>query len=249
VIGTPAQLHEKEGNVMKSKYLNLALAICLAFGSLSIASPASAQTTVFPPEWFWNEPAVPSIFDVVAFGLQDYPPPEWNCVWDFGDGTTSETQCWFVQYKQYTADGDYTVSVQVTNENAETTSITQTVSVRTHDVAITRFTVPQSAKAGQTRQLTVYVRNTRYPEKVQVELYKNDMVWIGTLTQNILPRSAYRTTAFNFSYTFTPDDARIGKVTFKAQTFIIDICDVTVEECDDWRVDNYVTALPTRVSR
>ena len=235
---------------MKTKYLNLSLVFCLVLGSLLTAYPVNAQTTEWPPVDFWNEPGVPSIFDSVSFGLYDFPPLKWKCLWNFGDGTTYN-ECWVNQAKQFKTDGDYTVNVQVTNEHGKTVPVSRVVSVRTHDVAIIKFTVPQSASAGQTRQLVVNVRNTRYPEKVQVELYKNDMVWVGTLIQDVPPRSANRTTAFNFSYTFTAEDARNGKVTFRAMAFILsnDVCDSNFEECDDWRVDNYVTALPTRVSR
>ena len=245
---------------MKTKYLNLGLVFCLVLGSLLTAYPTYAKSTESPltegepPEWpingFWNDPEVPSIFDSITFGLYGYASAEWSCAWNFGDGTTS-TDCFVYASKRYDADGDYTVSVRVTNTLGEVSSTSRVVSVRTHDVAITKFTAPQSASAGQTRQLGVNVRNTRYPEKVQVELYKNDMVWVGTLIQDVPPRSANRTTAFNFSYTFTAEDARNGKVTFRAMAFILsnDVCDSNFEECDDWRVDNYVTALPTRVSR
>ena len=238
---------------MKTKYLNLSLVFCLVLGSLLTAYPVNAQTTQWPPVDFWNEPGVPSIFDSVSFGLYDYPPSSWTCLWNFGDGSTYK-ECWVNASQQYKADGDYTVNVQVTNANGETVSLSRVISIRTHDVAITKFTAPQSAKAGQTRQIVVNVRNSRYPENVQVELYKstpNGDAWVGSLSQLVPVRSANRTTAFNFSYTFTAEDARNGKVTFRAMAFILsnDVCDSNFEECDDWRVDNYVTALPTRVSR
>jgi len=229
---------------MKTKYLNLVLALILVVGSLLTAYPVSAQTTQWPPTSFWNEPQIPSIFDGISFGLYDYPPPEWKCQWDFGDGTTYD-ECWVNASKHYANDGDYTVSVQVTNELGWITSVSRVVSVRTHDVAITRFTVPQSASAGQTRQITVYISNKRYQERVQVELYKNEIGYppLGTLIQDVPPRTANRTTAFTFTYTFTKEDARIGKVTFSAMAFILE------NGGDDWQVDNTAIALPTRVSR
>jgi len=228
---------------MKTKYLKLGLIFCLVLGFMLTTRPVNAEgePPAFPPESFWNDPADPSIFEFVTFGLYGYAPPEWVCVWNFGDGTASN-EC-FVQSKKYQQDGDYTVQVQVTNEFGETASTSRIVSVRTHDVAITRFIVPQSARASQTRQLTVYVKNTRYPERVQVELYKNDMQWVGTQIQEIPPRSGNRTTAFSFNYTFTAEDARVGKVTFRAMAFILS------NWGDDWAVDNDVIALPTRVSR
>jgi PKD repeat protein len=227
---------------MKINSFNLGLVICLVIGSLLTAYPASAQATQWPPADFWNYPYDPSVFDKLSFGLYDYPPPEWKCVWNFGDGTTYD-QCWVDQAKQYSADGDYTVSVAVTNELGETVTATRVLAIRTHDVAITRFTAPQSASVGQTRQIVVNVRNTRYPERVQVELYKNDMVWIGTLIQDIPARPANRTTSFSFNYTFTAEDAHNGKVTFRALAFIPD------NGGDDWQVDNDVIDLPTRVAR
>jgi len=229
---------------MKTKYLNLGMVFCLVMAFLLHAYPAQAQTTEWPPDSFWNEPADPSIFDSISFGLYGFPPPEWKCLWNFGDGTTYN-ECWVNQYKQYKQDGDYTVNLQVIN-SGESVSISRVISVRTHDVSIAKFTVPQSASMGQTRQLSVSVRNTRYLEVVQVELYKitaNGLVWVGTLIQTVPVRSGNRTTTFNFSYTFTAEDARVGKVTFKAMAYLLN----DVREA--WPADNEVIALPTRVSR
>ena len=210
-----------------------------------IASPAKAQITLWPPTDFWNFPYDPSIYNSLSFGLYDYPPAEWTCHWDFGDGTTYD-ECWVNQSKHYAKDGDYTVNVLVTNEFGEIVSASRVIFIRTHDVAITKFTAPQSAKAGQTRQLVVNLRNHRYPENVEVYLYKgtsNEDVLIGSLTHLVPVRQANRTTAFNFNYTFTAEDARIGKVTFKA-------CAIFPNGLRDaWPADNFATALPTRVSR
>jgi hypothetical protein len=230
---------------MKTKCLNLGLVFFLVLVPLLIVSPVKADVTPWPVDNFWNEPAEPSIYDAVSFGLYEYPPFSWVCHWDFGDGSTYD-ECWVNAAKQFTKDGDYTVSVVVTNDTGEVSSASRTVSVRTHEVAITKFTVPQTAKAGQTRQLAVSVRNTRYPERVQVELYKivnnNEYVWIGTTIQSVPVRSGNRTTTFNFSYTFTAEDALVGKTTFKAMAFILDAREA-------WPADNEAISLPTRVTR
>lgn len=230
---------------MKSKILYLVVVVSLVLVSALSARQAKADFAPWPPEGFWNDPNDPSIFDEVAFGLDGYAPPEWNCEWDFGDGTANRfTQCWNVQYKYYDQDGDYSVAVLATNETGETTWLGRIVSIRTHDVSISRFTIPQSAKAGQTRQIAVNVQNTRYPENVQVELYKvmpGGLVWVGTLIQSVPVRTGNRTTTFNFSYTFTPEDARIGKATFKALAFILDAR-------DGWPVDNEAISLGTKVN-
>jgi hypothetical protein len=229
---------------MKIKTLHLGLVFCLIMGSLLTSYPAKAYIGWPPdPRGFWNEPAIPSIFDEVAFGLYDFPPPEWNCEWDFGDGTPNRfTQCWEVQYKQYNQDGDYSVAVLITSENGDLAWFGRTVSVRTHDVAITKFTVPQSASAGQTRQIVVNVRNSRYPERVQVDLYKNGDILVGSLIQEVPVRPANRTTAFSFSYTFTKEDARNGKVTFRAVAIPLDAREA-------WWADNEAIASPTRLAR
>jgi len=50
------------------------------------------------------------------------------------------------------------------------------------------------------------------------------------------------TTEFAFSYTFTADDARVGKVTFKAVANILGARDALP-------ADNEAIAAPTKVSR
>ncbi len=84
---------------------------------------------------------------------------------------------------------------------------------------------PNAAASGQTRTITVGVNSKRYPENVMVQLLKSrpgsscysyGYECVGSLTQSVPVRSANRTTDFNFSYTFTSDDAGVGKVTFKA---------------------------------
>jgi hypothetical protein len=223
-------------------------------GSLLSVYPSYAQNTYdeyppcpFPldPPFFWNDPADPSIFDQITFGLDGcITPDDWVCEWNFGDGSTGGT-CFF-EDKQYAADGDYTVNVKITVPGYDPQTLTRVVSVRTHDVSITKFTVPESARAGQTRQIIVYVRNNRYPEYVEVMLFKNPSsgeTYIGTLQQSVPVRPGNRTTAFRFSYTFTEEDASIGKVTFKAIATPMDGIR------DAWTADNEAISLPTRVFR
>ena len=119
-------------------------------------------------------------------------------------------------------------------------STTQILHVRTHDVAISKLSVPQSAASGQTRSITVGVTDSRYPENVQVQLFKNDAL-VGTLTQQVPVRGANRTTSFSFNYTFTSDDAALGKVTFRAVATIAGPRDALPS-------DNTAIALPTKVT-
>jgi hypothetical protein len=94
------------------------------------------------------------------------------------------------------------------------------VHVSTHDVAVAKFTIPTSAGAGQTRSVTVGISDKRYPETVQVQLLKSNSAGgfdqVGTSTQSIPVQMGKATTPFVFSYTFTQDDAAVGKVTFEA---------------------------------
>ena len=96
--------------------------------------------------------------------------------------------------------------------------------MRTHDVAITTFGVPQTARANQTKTINVDVKNNRYSEDVQVTLYKGlpggGEQAIGSLTL-FVPARTNRATTFKFSYTYTSADATIGKATFRAAAAIV----------------------------
>jgi hypothetical protein len=87
----------------------------------------------------------------------------------------------------------------------------------------------------------VGLSNIRYPDNVTVQLFRNDTI-VGTLTQQVPVRSGGRTTSFNFNYTFTSDDAVLGKITFKAVATIVNARDALPS-------DNTAVALPTRVTR
>jgi hypothetical protein len=192
-------------------------------------------------------PSDPNTFDTVYFNNYSWDPANAgisSVAWDFGDGTTA-TDPWSPSHR-YARDGDYTAKLTVTTPDGRTASTSRTVSVKTHDVAITKFTVPQSASAGQTRQIVVGLNNKRYVEEVQVVLYKSmpggGWQWIASSQQTVPIRPANRTTDFSFNYTFTKDDAAIGKVTFRAVATIINARDALPN-------DNEAIASPTKVSR
>lgn len=199
-----------------------------------------------PEVYFYVYPYDPSVFDTVWFDNWSYDPAGIGFesqVWDFGDGNTSTD--WSTSH-QYTADGDYTVQLTVTTYDGRSASTSQTVQVRTHDVAITKFAVPGAAKAGQTRTIVVGLNSKRYVEEVEVQLFKSVpgggvWQWVGSLVQEVPVRPANRTTDFKFSYTFTPDDANIGKVTFRAMANLYDARDALP-------ADNEAIAPPTKVN-
>lgn len=212
------------------------------------------ELAVTPPPslWAYIWPSDPSTFDVVNFSgsVSSAGGMALTSVsWDFGDGTTSTD---LYTMHQYAADGIYPAVLTVVAADGQTGSTTLDVRVRTLDVAITKFSVPQSAKAGQTRQLSVGLVNNRVEEYVRVELYKSvpagggyweqgSFVLVGQLTQFVPVRSANRTTEFGFNYTFTPEDAAIGKVTFKAIAYMVEGRDVLPG-------DNEAIADPTKVN-
>ena len=89
------------------------------------------------------------------------------------------------------------------------------------------------------------VNNTRYPEQVQVELYKSTAwgwEWVGSLQMYVPVRPSNRTTSFEFSYTFTDQDALLGRINFRAVANIINARDALP-------VNNEAISLPTKVAK
>jgi hypothetical protein len=216
--------------------------------------PFHLEVAPSPVANFGYTPSDPNIFDIVTFDNYSWDPVNTNFdlmtrVWDFGDGTTltvipPTNEPWSPSHK-YVKDGDYTVKLTVTTPDGRTASTSQTVHVKTHDVAITKFSAPQSASAGQTRQLVAGINSKIYAETVRVEFYKSvpgGYVSLGYQDQSVPVRSANRTTNFQWSYTFTKDDATIGKVTFKAVATIL-------EARDALPADNEAIASPTKVAK
>ncbi len=202
------------------------------------------EDTPPPVAAFSFVPGDPSIFDTVQFFDNSFDPGRVGIEkqeWDFGDGKKASGCC---PAHQYAADGNYTVQLKVITVDGRSASTSQLISVATHDVAVTRMIAPKAASAGQTRQIEVHIRNHRYPERVQVELWKSTPVGfelVGFQIQNIPVRSGNRTTKVVFNYTFTAADASIGKVTFKSIVHLLDAREA-------WPADNQAIAPPTKVN-
>jgi hypothetical protein len=205
------------------------------------------ELTPPPTASFFEYPYDPSIFDDVQFYDNSYDPGGLGIQsrqWNFGDGASVTTSSYSASHR-YGGDGSYTVQLTVTTPDGRTGSTSQTIVVRTHDVAITKFTVPSAASSGQTRQISVGVNSKRNPETVEVQLFKSvpgGYQLVGSLTQAVPVRPSNRTTDFNFSYTFTSVDAQIGKVTFRA------VANVSGAR-DALPADNEAVAAPTKVGR
>jgi hypothetical protein len=173
-------------------------------------------------------------FDPAWIGIQSY-------AWDFGDGTTSTD---YGAIHQYGKDGDYSVQHGITTYDGRSASTSRVVQVRTHDVSITKLLAPKTASVGQKKTITLSIRNNRYTERVRIELYKSNPMggydFVGSLTKSVLARKGNSTTPFSFNYTFTSQDAQMGKVTFRAV--------VTIEGARDaFPFDNEIISMPPTV--
>ena len=127
--------------------------------------------------------------------------------------------------------------------DGRTASTSQVIQVRTHDVAIVRIGTPKSAHVGRTITVNVYVRNTRLPDTVQVDLFKTapgGFEQVDTLIRPV-PVSGNRTTLFAFTNTITEADRRAGKVSFRAVATIVDHRDMLSG-------DNELISLPIKVN-
>lgn len=176
---------------------------------------------VTPPPLVWPNynPYDPSIYDNISFNAGIYDPAQiygGTPAWDLGDGTTSNQHSFTHQYAK---DGDYTVSLVYTTSDGRTGNASTAIQVRTRDIAITKLSIPQTAKSNTTKAISVDVSNKRYSDYVTVTLYKGLIgggeQQIGVLTIYV-PARANRPTTFRFSYTFMGSDAVVGKVTFRA---------------------------------
>lgn len=197
-----------------------------------------------PTASFYFYPYDPSTFDTIWFNDNSWDPAGQGIAsftWDFGDGTTAEGCC---PNHRYAAQGAYTVRHTATTWDGRTGAISQAVTVKNHDVAITKFTVPQSGRVGQTRQIVVGINSKLNDETVTVQLLKSNPYgsqYVGELTQYVPVRPSNRTTDFNFSYTFAPEDAQVGKVTFRAIATLAGARDMLP-------ADNEAISLSTKVS-
>lgn len=188
--------------------------------------PFSLEITPPPNAGVCFGPFDPTIFDTMQFNDCSSDPGGvgfQSFTWDFGDGTAlTSTNC--CVNHQYSTDGAYSVQHTVTTVDGRSDSISVAFNVRTKDVAISTFSIPQTARVNQTKTINVNIQNKRYSDYVQVTLYKGlpggGEQQIGTLTIYV-PAKAKQATTFKFSYTFTSDDATVGKVTFRAVANIV----------------------------
>jgi hypothetical protein len=201
--------------------------------------------------WFSISPSDPSVFDQVSIAASSRSSIDLPLTvsWEFGDGTSAPAGTDPVRHN-YKRDGVYPLTMHATSPDGRTATVTTPLTVRTDDVGIAKFDVPTSARAGQQKSITVHVSNTRYDETPTVVLYKsNGQSWteVGRLTLTV-PARANRTVAVPFAYTFTPDDAVVGKVAFRA-VVQLDYPVVDARPLDNEVISIATTVKPRAVSR
>jgi len=201
-----------------------------------------------PPEvYFYYYPSPASIYATVQFYESCWDPANMGIEtyeWDLGDGTTATGCC---PTHSYETDGEYTVELVATTYDGRTGSASQTVHVETHDVAITEFRTPTRAKVGEDHRIVVGLNNRGlYDEDVYLDLYKSVpgeysyWEWIGSSYDFVPAHRANRTVDFEFSYTFTEEDAAAKKVSFRAVANLYSWPDAKP-------ADNEAISLPTLI--
>jgi hypothetical protein len=192
----------------------------LRVGGTHYVTSVSVDLAEAPPlQPYFATSSDPTIYELTYFNgyTGEFGTPIASGEWDFGDGTVAPATESGVPH-HYTADGTYQVRLSVVSPDGRTGTSTSAVTVTTHDVSIDRFVTPKTAITGDTKEIAVRVANTRYRESVTTELYKSDgSSWelVGTLTLDVRA-TADRTVKFPFAYTFTAEDAVVGRVAFRA---------------------------------
>ena len=133
----------------------------------------SLQVAPTPSVALFHNPFDPSSYDTIGFSGHAFDPaafPIESWSWDFGDGGTGEGS--FASHR-YLADGDYDVTLRIVTSDGRAASSTTTVTVRTHDVSVTKLVVPKKASAGRSQTIKVNVVGTRYDENVTVQLLRS----------------------------------------------------------------------------
>lgn len=214
-----------------------------------LQSTAGLSLVLVPPPAaaFVYSPGDPSGFDDVTFSYTNWgyiDPTVNDWAWDLGDGTTATGNS-SVSHR-FPRDGDYTVTLTVYALGGRSATQTQTVQVRTHDVTILSLAAPTKGMVGRTGVITAGVGNVRYPETVQLDIYKStshgDYVLVDTGIQAVGVMKPKKAIQFSFNYTFTNDDLAAGKVGFKAVATIQGARDAV-------NGDNEATSTPTLVTK
>lgn len=172
-------------------------------------------------------PEVPNVLGDTTLGASSGDPinqPVASGTIDLGDGTVIPVTDHHVNHR-FTKDGDYRVTTTVTTPDGRTGTSVRTLKVQTHDVSVSGLMVPTSARAGQSKPVKAFVANIRREDDVTVTFYRvgangESDKEVGRLTQRV-PVSLTGTTEFPFAYTYRPEDATAGQVTFRVRAEVV----------------------------
>ncbi len=150
---------------------------------LQMLGSAVRVESVPPPDPGWDfAPGDPSRLDVITFrhGFGYLYPTITSYAWNFGDGTTTTSSQNAVNHR-FATDGDYTVSLTVTQRGGDTASQTHVVRVRTHDVGILWSSVTARGRLGRSSPIQVGVGNTSM---------QRPSAWTSTSSRPVAPCSS-----------------------------------------------------------
>lgn len=122
-------------------FLTIALFLGLCF-----ALPVNGGDADIPPvAAFTYSPAAPYKYEPVIFdGSASFDPDGFICsyAWDFGDGNLTVVR-YSMEIHSYTEEGEYSVTLTVTDNLGATNSITRTLRVRSHVLASFSYSPPE----------------------------------------------------------------------------------------------------------
>jgi hypothetical protein len=183
-----------------------------------------ADAPQIKPVATWVTPEQPGVFDEVRFSIDPGDPAgRWLAGGEvrFGDGASAAITAVpgpaDVSHK-YAADGEYEITITGHTADGRSGTSTQKLKVETHDVTVSNVAAPATAKVGDTGNVEVSVTNTRYAEDVVVELLRRRSDGYYAVVETVRRHVAKDSTAtVPFAYTYTADDAALGKATLKAR--------------------------------
>jgi len=197
--------------------------------SLSDSITKSITVIDYPTANFTYLPALPLVGELITFDASGSAPNGGTIVsyeWNFGDGNiTTETISTITH--AYTNVGTYTVSLNVTDSEGLSHSLSKMVTVYVHDVAVVDVVVtyPYSASwayAGWSVNITVLVRNSgNFTEDFTVAVYGNRTVTESILVGNKSVAGLGPGSETWLTFTWDTSGLLYGNYTIKAESSIV----------------------------
>ena len=170
---------------------------------------------------FFN-PNDPSTFDTTQFSAFVFDPAHSGNVqyeqWDFGDGSGADG---FSVSHQYAADGTYTVTLTVTMTDGRVATTSTPLTVKTHDVAISKLVAPQTASSRPKQDDQHLRRQLPLPRAGTAHARQEHGRRLHRRRHGHAHRPGGESDGVQVQlYVFSADDGAIGKVSFRATATI-----------------------------